>query len=508
LIGLALVLAASAAEHRYALVVGHDQGDFDEQALRFAQRDARRVAEVLTTMGGVPSRNLVLLEAPDAGQVRGALDRLDKELSELPEDDQVVVFVFYSGHADASALHLGGSRLALKQLEASVQALPADARVLLLDACRTGELTRRKGATVVQPFEIVVESPSDAQGMAIITSAAAGEDAQESDRLAGGVFTHHLVTGMRGAADASGEGQVTLTEAYRYAFDRTVATTSSAPTLQHPSFKFDLSGSSELVLTRTQDAASLGRLRAETPGHYLLFDEAGRELVAEFEVPTGGTIAVKPGVYLVRRRSASRLDEARVEAVAGQVVALSGLKPVPLGQATRRGGAPEHTALALQVGGGWVGPMLEGQSSGPSLSAGLRVETSWVSVLARGRTQHSSMTNEQLTQDQLLVGGELALVRYLDLGRFSLGPQLSGGADRVWQTYETTGLARDGQSWVGRVGPAARLEWSPLARVNVALEGGLDVVLANVADPSEPGAAELGTSVVPRAMVDVGVWLR
>ena len=149
MIALGLVLAASAAEHRYALILGHNQGDFDEASLQFAQRDARRVGEVLTSMGGVPSRNLILLEAPDAGQVRGALDRLDKELSELPEDDQVVVFVFYSGHADASALHLGGTRLALKELEASVQALPADARVLLLDACRTGELTRRKGATVV-----------------------------------------------------------------------------------------------------------------------------------------------------------------------------------------------------------------------------------------------------------------------------------------------------------------------------------------------------------------------
>ncbi len=508
MIALGLVLAASAAEHRYALILGHNQGDFDEASLQFAQRDARRVGEVLTSMGGVPSRNLILLEAPDAGQVRGALDRLDKELSELPEDDQVVVFVFYSGHADASALHLGGTRLALKELEASVQALPADARVLLLDACRTGELTRRKGATVVQPFEIVVEDPGDAQGMAIITSASAGEDAQESDRLAGGVFTHHLVTGMRGAADASGEGSVTLTEAYRYAFDRTVATTSAAPTLQHPSFKFDLSGSSELILTRTHSAAELGRLRAEVAGHYLLFDQAGRELVAEFEVPVGGTVAVQPGVYLVRRRSPSRLDEARVEASAGQVVALSGLKPVPIGQATRRGGAPDRTAVALQLGGGWVGPMLTDQEAGPSLSAGLRVETSWLSVLARARYQTSEHDNAQLVQQQTLVGGELALVRYLDVRSVSLGPQLTAGVDRVWQTYETTGEARDGQSWVGRVGPAARLEWSPLARVNLGLEGGLDVVLANQSDLEDPGAAALATSVVPRAMVDLGVWLR
>ena len=354
----------------------------------------------------------------------------------------------------------------------------------------------------------MVEDPGDAQGMAIITSASAGEDAQESDRLAGGVFTHHLVTGMRGAADASGEGSVTLTEAYRYAFDRTVATTSAAPTLQHPSFKFDLSGSSELILTRTHSAAELGRLRAEVAGHYLLFDQAGRELVAEFEVPVGGTVAVQPGVYLVRRRSPSRLDEARVEASAGQVVALSGLKPVPIGQATRRGGAPDRTAVALQLGGGWVGPMLTDQEAGPSLSAGLRVETSWLSVLARARYQTSEHDNAQLVQQQTLVGGELALVRYLDVRSVSLGPQLTAGVDRVWQTYETTGEARDGQSWVGRVGPAARLEWSPLARVNLGLEGGLDVVLANQSDLEDPGAAALATSVVPRAMVDLGVWLR
>ena len=68
---------------------------------------------------------------------------------------------------------------------------------------------------------------SDTRGYAFLTltSSSAEETAQESDRLKGSFFTHYLVSGMRGAADVSRDGKVTLNEAYQFAFHETLAQT-------------------------------------------------------------------------------------------------------------------------------------------------------------------------------------------------------------------------------------------------------------------------------------------
>jgi uncharacterized caspase-like protein len=58
----------------------------------------------------------------------------------------------------------------------------------------------------------------DASGEVVITSSSADELSQESDEVGGSYFTHYLLSGLRGAADTSGDGEVTLDEAYRYVY--------------------------------------------------------------------------------------------------------------------------------------------------------------------------------------------------------------------------------------------------------------------------------------------------
>ena len=125
-------------------------------------------------------------------------------------------------------MHLGTTRLDFTRLTSLVDQAGATLKVLVVDACRSGELTRVKGARPVQPFKIVSAERLKSEGNAIITSSAAGEDAQESDRLGGGIFSHHFMMGLRGAADRTGDRTVSLSEAYRYAYDQTLRTTSRA----------------------------------------------------------------------------------------------------------------------------------------------------------------------------------------------------------------------------------------------------------------------------------------
>ena len=58
-----------------------------------------------------------------------------------------------------------------------------------------------------------------------MASSSATELSQESDQLASSYFTHHLLLALRGAGDANQDGKVSLDEAYRYTYNRTLAGT-------------------------------------------------------------------------------------------------------------------------------------------------------------------------------------------------------------------------------------------------------------------------------------------
>jgi hypothetical protein len=109
------------------------------------------------------------------------------------------------------------------------------------------------------------------------------------------------VSGLRGAADTSGEGKVTLNEAYQYAFNETLGrtlTTQGGP--QHPSYDIDLSGTGDVVITDLRETSSSLVLDADISGRcYVREQKAG--IVIEIEKPLGRRIelGVGPGRYEV-----------------------------------------------------------------------------------------------------------------------------------------------------------------------------------------------------------------
>ena len=107
--------------------------------------------------------------------------------------------------------------------------------ITILDACASGAITRLKGGRPHPAF--LTDASSQVKGYAFLTSSSENEAAQESERLQGSFFTQALLTGLRGAADVSGDGRVTLGEAYQFAFTETLAqTTSTQGGAQHPAY--------------------------------------------------------------------------------------------------------------------------------------------------------------------------------------------------------------------------------------------------------------------------------
>jgi hypothetical protein len=294
--------AAGAATYRVAVVVGHNAGNSGEKPLHFAEDDAGKVSRVLVELGGVAADDLLLLQGKGLASVKEALGRAGKRVAEIqknPEDRALLLF-YFSGHSDGEALELGKERLPFADLKSWLSGTGADVRVAIVDSCKSGALVREKGGKPGPAFEIKLADELTSSGEAFLTSSAADEKALESSEIRGGFFTHYLVSGLRGAADQSEDGRVTLSEAYQYAYHRTVSSSASTGAdPQHPEYDFRLSGQGELILT--EKLAETARIQLPEGFERALVVHVQRDqVVAELRSDDRRVVAVAPGEYAVR----------------------------------------------------------------------------------------------------------------------------------------------------------------------------------------------------------------
>jgi hypothetical protein len=327
-LALALLLATTAQAEtlrRFALVVGNDEGGSDTRPLSYAREDARKMHELLARLGGVSVADSLLLLNKEAEDLLIALSKLETRIKDAQrQGERTALLVYYSGHAKDGALRLGDTRLPFDTFKRRLADGPADIRIAILDSCRSGTLTRTKGARRAPAFEIDSGATRNAQGMVILTSSSADEDSQESDTIGGSYFSHHLASGLLGDADRSGDGRVTLFEAYSHAYARTVAdTAASSAGPQHPTFSYDLAGNGDLVLTDLRASEGLVVPRTAPAGAYYFVDRGGL-VVAELEKAPDAErrVALAAGTYRVKRRLEDRLRIGEVEVRRGQEAVL------------------------------------------------------------------------------------------------------------------------------------------------------------------------------------------
>lgn len=292
---------------------------------------------------------MVTVTRGSAADVLRALDVLDAR--SRADGEAALLWVYYSGHGDAEQLHLWGSHLSSAELVGRVGRAAARAKVVVLDACRSGAVTRRKGGTVKPAFDVrVLDAPSSAEGTVVLASSAENEDAQESDALEASVFSHFLLSGLIGGADADADGDVTLHEAFEYASERTITTTArSATGAQHPTFKVALGGRGDLVLARPSAASGVAMILLESPGDWVVRSGGLRgSVLAEVRSQSGArTLAVPAGRYGVTLRERDHLREGEVEATLGATatVVKGSLTKVEYGRVVTKGvDAPTEVA--------------------------------------------------------------------------------------------------------------------------------------------------------------------
>ncbi len=319
----AVLLGPSAfAEARYALIIGSNPGWSQDRPLRYAENDAERVRDVLVAYGGFTPERVTLMRDPSTADLRAALRKLATTATDGADD--TLVFVYYSGHADDKFLHLRGQPITHKELQDTLRAMPATIKLGVVDACKSGAVTH-KGGGQVDEFAVDVAAPK-LSGMVLLSSSGADELSQESRALAGSVFTHHLVSGLRGAADEDDDKQVTIGEAYHYAYSRTRATTASGAIKQRPAFRYELSGQGELVLTTLKAKNAVAAIVPKGDAQkYVVLDQNEWRVIAEATAEKAREIAISlsPGTYKVKKVHDDRLEVGSLVVAAGERIELA-----------------------------------------------------------------------------------------------------------------------------------------------------------------------------------------
>lgn len=329
---------------RFALIAGSNNGGPTRTKLRYAATDARSFAAVLTELGGVKDADMILLIDPDCSQFEAGLKKVQQMIcAPAPTDERRELLIYYSGHSNEEGLILGMETLPYDQLRKQIVDVPADVRVAVLDSCASGALTRAKGGTWRPAF--LYDSSTDMQGHAFLTSSSAEESAQESDKIGASFFTHYLVSGLRGAADANSDGLVTLNEAYAFAFQETLASTEKTQYgPQHPAYDISLTGSGDLVLTDLRAAIAGLTLAEDVSGRISIRDEHGT-LAVELNKIEGQRVelGLSPGKYeilLDKKDNKPLRAEVRIASSAKTVVDAADLSMVRTDRTVSRGDNP------------------------------------------------------------------------------------------------------------------------------------------------------------------------
>ncbi len=233
---MALARPAVAEERAlFALIVGVNRGvDPDLAPLHYADDDAAEYQAVFRQLGARTyllsrlddnTRRLhpqAVAEAldPTEAQWRQTLAQLESDVARARAQHVATTFYFvYAGHGHVQGgegyVALEDGRLTGRRLEAMVAQSGADETHLIVDACYSFYLAFGRGPGGVrrplERFSGLHETFKD-ERVGLLFSTSSARESHEWEAYQSGVFSHEVRSGLRGAADADGDGLVSYRE--------------------------------------------------------------------------------------------------------------------------------------------------------------------------------------------------------------------------------------------------------------------------------------------------------
>jgi len=230
--------------HSYVIAIGFngapDESGGGVDPLRYADDDAIAFAafmsgadqvHLLTILDAETQRRLgdtaPAVRPPNLGELRRSVKEVARALdADARTGVESTVYLYYGGHGtdgsgQAPALALLDGGLTRDVLYDDVLAsLPATHVHLFVDACHAEAVVRPRDAqatlvdtTTEDVTQIALRSTlARFPAVGAILASTRGAQAHEWDRFGGGVFTHELLSALRGAADVDGNGRIEYSE--------------------------------------------------------------------------------------------------------------------------------------------------------------------------------------------------------------------------------------------------------------------------------------------------------
>jgi serine/threonine protein kinase len=205
--------------------------------LRYAARDAEALAGLLTDpeVCGFPAKNVKLLT--DHAASRDAVaHHLSKWLPEAARGAEIAL-VYFAGHGmihrigqrdegyllphDADPEDMVTRGLLMTDLARWLEAIEARAVIVCLDCCHAAKVLTRgelPDAVVARDMRIKPALLQEliGRGRYLIASCDEGQVSLEAEDWGHGLFTHHLLEGIRGAGDRDGDGRIGIAELFEH----------------------------------------------------------------------------------------------------------------------------------------------------------------------------------------------------------------------------------------------------------------------------------------------------
>lgn len=366
----------SAVQAIILVALANDYGFGGDVPLRFAEADAVRMTETISELSGGATIHSAI--GGDAHAAQSALENAAKDVDAAKSRGERSLLIFYySGHADGDFLRTKNTRMTWSKLRSLIQGTGADLTLAIIDACDSGSAIAQKGGSFAPPFSTRAIEPIASKGSMWISSSRSDEASYESDELGGSFFSHFLVSGLRGAADVDEDGRVTLAEAYQFTFDRTVGETSlKLKRTQHPTYRSELAGEGEIVISEPKRSSTSLVLPREASGAWFFARRFGsRQSVLEVPKSPGTLVrmSVPPGAYLVYKKEPDRLMLTEIFLGANEEVVLdpAALKPHAYADVLEKGGGVAVGAWSARAGLAYASPLVEGAGHGVELRAGV-----------------------------------------------------------------------------------------------------------------------------------------
>jgi hypothetical protein len=270
------VATAPPEPDRWAVIIGVGAYEHpDIPRLRYTVADAEAFYQVLVESGFAREHVLLLTDTtnrkPTLRNVKWALGTF---LARAARKDDTVL-IFFAGHGttevdprgvdgdglakylvpiDADPDDLFSTALAMDDFPTIFGRIEAERVVAFLDTCYSGAAGGRtfavKRTRGIKVEDVFLERLARAKGRAIVTASRPSEVSLELTDLGHGLFTYHLLRGLRGAA-ADRDGIVTLQELYQYVEREVTQKSRAVGGNQHPVMKGELEAGLPLVKVAT-----------------------------------------------------------------------------------------------------------------------------------------------------------------------------------------------------------------------------------------------------------------